>query len=237
MLVRMRKNHGYAKRGQVVRLEESIADFVLRHSKWTTQPVELPAEEKPVESQKKEGVKNEPKHDILSRTRSANPVSTDANKIVPPEVQPITLLEAKQHLRVDITEDDALIERLIEVATDYAETYCDMTFMMCKYRMKFDAFPYTIRLPRPPANAGLLKIAGGSVEIKYQPSSCDQELVVLDPSHYRYDYDTKPGCIYFGCNDGWPSNANMGANAVEVDWWAGFGPSPSDVPPKIKHGI
>lgn len=158
-------------------------------------------------------------------------------KIVLPDVQPITLLEAKQHLRVDITEDDALIERLIEVATDYAETYCDMTFMMCKYRMKLDAFPYTVRLPRPPANAGLLKVAGGSVEIKYQPSSCDQELVALDPTHYKYDYDTKPGCIYFGCSGGWPSNANMGANAVEIDWWAGFGPSPSDVPSKIKHGI
>lgn len=158
-------------------------------------------------------------------------------KIETVEEQPVTLLEAKQHLRVDITEDDALIERLIEVATDYAETYCDMTFMMCKYRMKLDAFPYTIRLPRPPANEGLLKIAGGSVEIRYQPSDCDQPLVVLDSSHYRYDCSASPGCIYFACNDGWPADANMNQNAVEIDWWAGFGPSPKDVPAKVKHGI
>lgn len=51
MLVRMKRNHGYAKRGQVVRLEESIADFfVLRGiAEWTNQPVELPAKETPVE--------------------------------------------------------------------------------------------------------------------------------------------------------------------------------------------
>lgn len=55
MLVRMKKNHGYAKRGQIVKLEESIADFfVLRGiAEWTTQPVEFPAEEKPVEKPKR----------------------------------------------------------------------------------------------------------------------------------------------------------------------------------------
>lgn len=50
MLVRMRKNHGYAKRGQIIKLDESIADFfVLRGlAEWTTQPVKI--EEKPVEA-------------------------------------------------------------------------------------------------------------------------------------------------------------------------------------------
>ncbi len=50
MLVRMRKNHGHAKRGQIIKLDESIADFfVLRGlAEWMTQPVKV--EEKPVEA-------------------------------------------------------------------------------------------------------------------------------------------------------------------------------------------
>ena len=50
MLVRMRKNHGYAKRGQIIKLDESIADFFVSKglAEWTGQPVKI--EEKPVEA-------------------------------------------------------------------------------------------------------------------------------------------------------------------------------------------
>jgi hypothetical protein len=46
----MRKNHGYAKIGQIIKLDESIADFFVSKglAEWTGQPVKV--EEKPVEA-------------------------------------------------------------------------------------------------------------------------------------------------------------------------------------------
>ena len=54
---------------------------------------------------------------------------------------------------------------------------------------------------------------------------------------YRYDYDINPGCIYFDCQNGWPSDQWATQNGVQVTWWAGFGPDPKDVPIKIRHAI
>lgn len=158
-------------------------------------------------------------------------------RVVEPEREPVSLLEAKQHLRVDITEDDSYIERIITVAREYAETYCDMTFIMTKWQMRFDRFPYTIRLPKPPAYIGILRDTGGDVKIEYATNCEAATYQELDPSMYRYDYDINPGCIYFHCQNGWPSDQWATQNGVQVTWWAGFGPDPADVPVKIRHAI
>lgn len=41
--------------------------------------------------------------------------------VTPPEILPVSLLEAKAHLRVDFSDDDSLIEGLIEAATDHLD--------------------------------------------------------------------------------------------------------------------
>lgn len=64
--------------------------------------------------------------------------------VVPPVVEPVTLAEAKNYLRVDqdITDDDALISELIVAAREYAETYCGRSFANKTYRQSLDSFPY-----------------------------------------------------------------------------------------------
>lgn len=148
--------------------------------------------------------------------------------IEPPLTEPVTLLEAKQHLRVDTTEDDLYIERLIEAAREYVEIHLDRSLVTRRYRMTCDRFPSTIELPKPPA------IEKDSVVIIYRIGDIDQ--VRLEDSDFRVDYDSTPGMIHTRFNGFWPSPC-YDTNVVTIEWSAGYGDSPQDVPAAIRHAI
>jgi uncharacterized phiE125 gp8 family phage protein len=75
----------------------------------------------------------------------------------PPAIEPVTLTEAKQHLRVDIADDDTYIEALIVAARQYAEEYLDRALISQQLAVRMDTFPYEFELPRPPmATSGTL---------------------------------------------------------------------------------
>jgi uncharacterized phiE125 gp8 family phage protein len=61
--------------------------------------------------------------------------------VTAPAGEPITLLEAKQHLRVDVDDDDALIGSLITAARQAAETLTGRQLMTARWRLVLDAFP------------------------------------------------------------------------------------------------
>jgi len=158
------------------------------------------------------------------------------NKIVLPSKYPVTLLEVKQQLRLEscFTEDDAYIERLIAVATEYAETYCDMTFILSKWRMTIDRFPAVMQLPKPPAHTAPNP---PDVFIQYIGTDPCSDPVTLLPDQYRVDFETVPAHVYVKCDgQGWPSTS-FGPGNVRVEWWAGYGPDYTFVPHKIRHAI
>ena len=58
-----------------------------------------------------------------------------------PAVEPLTLAEAKLHLRVDIPDDDALISALITSVRQYAETITRRAFIQQVWSYVIDSFP------------------------------------------------------------------------------------------------
>lgn len=71
------------------------------------------------------------------------------------EVEPITLTEAKAHLRVDHTHDDSYITALISMVRTSAEisTRRCLAKGTAKYRLGYDAYPLNynkLRIPLPP---------------------------------------------------------------------------------------
>jgi hypothetical protein len=160
-------------------------------------------------------------------------------------VEPVTLAEAKLHLRIDSSDDDDLISALITTARKWAEDYCDRTFVESRYTMMLDSFygaigspvqfglkadgnniegrqgtvpQLDIEFPRPPASPTL---DGGSVPvaIRYTPTA-GSSLTVLSTSLYRVDYDSTPGVVRPLYGGTWPSHL-VDQNAVEVKWAAG----------------
>ena len=74
--------------------------------------------------------------------------------ITPPAVEPVSILEAQQHLRVDGQFDADYIQALIVAARMILEQYCWSAFITQVWQYWFDRFWWKMRLPRSPINTG-----------------------------------------------------------------------------------
>lgn len=152
-------------------------------------------------------------------------------RTTPPAVEPVTLTEAKAHLRVDTSDDDAYIGTLITAARQWVEEYLDRTLVNTQWTMRLDAFPFEIELPRPPISA-----AGITTAVAVTYTLGDDSTTTLSTSSYRVDRMSTPGVVRQLRNGTWPANLDD-YNAVSVTWWAGYGASGASVPAAIRHAI
>jgi len=148
-----------------------------------------------------------------------------------PSLQPVNLSEAKTHLRVDTSSDDAYIASLIVAAREWVEAYIDETLIHTQYVMKLDSFPVEIELPRPPmATSGTVT----AVSITYTLEN--QTTATLATDQYRVDRDSKPGVLRTNYNGSWPSHL-LDYNAVTVTWWGGRGNTATSIPQRIRNAV
>lgn len=153
--------------------------------------------------------------------------------VTPPSQEPVTLAEAKTHLRVEVDTEDALISGLIASARQWAENETNRALVTQTWRLWLDAFPSflpstpraEIVLPNPPL-ATVTAIA-------YTAS--DGTSLTLDPSLYTLDKATEPGRVMPAWGTNWPSTRDV-ANAVSVTYTAGYG-DPAAVPEGIRRAI
>jgi len=130
-----------------------------------------------------------------------------------PLVEPINLIEAKLHLRVDSTADDALITQLIRAARVYCELYQGRAYIARTYEFNFDSgFPPTIYPPNPP----LCYVSS----ITYVDSDGDTQTVTS--TDYSVDTKSEPGRIYEAYNKTWPSSVRSVRNTIAVNYVAGY---------------
>jgi hypothetical protein len=176
-----------------------------------------------------------------------------------PASNPVTLAEAKLHLRIDNTDDDTLIANLITAATRWAEDYCDRTFCHTQWQMRADSFygaigspvqfglkadgnniegrqgtvpQLDLELPRPPM------VATGtatSVTITYTPA-VSGTTATLDATEYRVDRQATPGVCRPLYGRTWPSHL-VDQNSVTVTWWAGYSADGTNVPATVKSAV
>lgn len=153
----------------------------------------------------------------------------------PPTVEPVTVAEAKNHLRVDTTEDDGYISTLITAAREWCEQYLDRTLVHTQWAMRLHRFPtdsqYPIELPRPPVVASGTATA---VSITYTAESGGT--ATLSTAQYRVQRLETPGRVTTIYGGTWPA-AMEDNDAVIVRWWAGYGDSGSSVPAGIRHAM
>jgi uncharacterized phiE125 gp8 family phage protein len=146
-----------------------------------------------------------------------------------PGSEPLTTAEAKAHLRVDLSDDDTLIDGLIAAARAWAERFTRRAFVTQTWTLYADAFPGSnaapIRLPKPPIQ---------SVDsIIYVDS--DGASQTWNAANYTLDSKSEPGRVLPAYNQVWPVTRSV-PNAVAVQYIAGYGGA-SAVPQAIKQAI
>ncbi|WP_434565154.1 head-tail connector protein [Thermoanaerobacterium thermosaccharolyticum] len=70
--------------------------------------------------------------------------------VTPPAMEPVTLEEAKLHLRIDGNEEDSLISALIMAARQKCEEYTRRAFITQTWELALDSASGKVYLPRPP---------------------------------------------------------------------------------------
>lgn len=143
-----------------------------------------------------------------------------------PAAEPVTLAEAKTHLRVDNDDENSLITILIQAAMELVEQRTGRSLITQTRVAKLDYFPCgdTILLPNGPV-ASVTSITYYDEDEVSQP---------LDSSLYWVDTSSDIARVVI--KESWPSTYSM-PNAVTVTYVCGYGASSSYVPKPLKQAM
>lgn len=146
--------------------------------------------------------------------------------ITPPSAEPISLVELRAHLRLDIDigsdvhPEDALILAYLSAAREHAELFVGFALAPQVWEMALDAFP-----------ADAVELEGGAVEAIQSVTYVDDQgdLQTVNPSAYTLDSYSTPNWLLpaFG-GEGWPSTLPV-ANAVKIRYQVGGGLLPASI--------
>ena len=154
-----------------------------------------------------------------------------------PTIEPVTLAQAKTHLRIDdtFTDDDAYVSALIMAARQYIEAYAHRAIFNRRVLLTLDYFPWpgwgsttgstahdyfmhwyyrglTIRLPLP----GTV-----SVESLSYINNDGETVTTIDPKNYTVDTTSEPARISPTPGYTWPYQQNYIPGQVRVQYTAG----------------
>lgn len=124
-----------------------------------------------------------------------------------------TLQEAKDHLRVTSTAEDAYLSHLIAAVQSIAESITNRAILTTTYVYYLESLPSSgeIELPRPRVQS--------ITHVKYYDSS--NVLQTLAAGNYATDIISEPARIVTAYGVIWPTTYNK-PNAVEIKYVAGY---------------
>jgi uncharacterized phiE125 gp8 family phage protein len=146
-----------------------------------------------------------------------------------PDIEPISLTEAKLHLRVDVSDDDNLITALIQAAREMAETITRRVLITQSWNYILDEFPDgdEIELPLPPLQS--------VEEITYKDQDGDD--TTFSEDDYIVNTDAEPGKVVLAYGKSWPGASLYPTGAITVQFTAGYGDESTDVPMVIRQAM
>ena len=146
--------------------------------------------------------------------------------IIPPIQEPVTLEEAKAHLRIDGADEDNFISSLITAAREYAEGFQRRAYITQTWELWLDNWPDKnyISIPLPPLQT--------VTSVKYFDAGTEY---TLSESDYFVDDKTEPGRVILAHGRSWPSVRLRPANGVAVQFTAGY--DEAKIPQRVKQAI
>lgn len=143
-----------------------------------------------------------------------------------PTAEPVTLAEAKAHLRIEHALDDAYITSLIKAARYHAEDYCWRAFMRQTWEVILDGFP----------DSGVLELPRGQLNSITSVTYLDADGVeqTLPTTEYVADTFSERGRVRLGYSKSWPTWRGQW-DAVRVRYEVGG--DAAGVPAPVKQAV
>jgi uncharacterized phiE125 gp8 family phage protein len=144
-----------------------------------------------------------------------------------PASEPITLAEAKAHLRVDGTTEDTLITSLITTARLQIEAAFGLALITQSWSYRLDCWPraMAVELPLRPVQS----------ITRIRVTRTDATLVTLDPAAYLLDGASLPPRLLATASPLEPPGVR--ALGIDIELVAGFGAAGANVPYPIRHAL
>ncbi|HEY4140673.1 MAG TPA: head-tail connector protein [Pseudolabrys sp.] len=142
-----------------------------------------------------------------------------------PAVEPVSLAEAKAFLRIEHNDDDDVIEALVSASRIHIETQTRRALMTQAWRLAFDAWPESGRVPVVPGPLQEL-IAARVYDSNSTAHAVDVHNFVADVGASALAF--APWAV--------PAPGRIAAG-IELDVTAGFGDAPADVPEPLRQAI
>lgn len=149
--------------------------------------------------------------------------------VTAPTVEPVSLSDLKDHLRVTDNDQDEYLDNLIVEARRAAEIYTDRAFINTTYGGWLDGVPAEDFIQVTPGPVASISA------IKYYAT--DDTEATWASTNYSLDTGSLPARVYrkYGCN--WPTGATRTFNALYIEWVAGYGSVKSSVPQNVCKAI
>lgn len=144
-----------------------------------------------------------------------------------PAVEPVTVDDAKTHLRITHTSEDVLIASLVLTSRLHIEAALSLALITQTWTLLLDRWPIgdTVDLPLGPLQAI------GAVRVKDRTGTA----TVVPATNYLVDIASRPARLVW--NGGGRPDPGLLANGIEIDLTVGFGATSASVPAPLKHAI
>jgi uncharacterized phiE125 gp8 family phage protein len=153
-------------------------------------------------------------------------VSVRLRVVTPPAAEPVTLAEAKAHLRLESAEDDTYVSALIQAARQHVEEVCWRGVVTQTREAVLEGFPDCEAVELPGGNLGAV-----SSVVYVDVDGAEQTLAT---SAYEADTVSVPGRLVLAYGASWPSTRSQW-NAVRVRYTVGW--EVADVPMPIRQAV
>ena len=151
-------------------------------------------------------------------------------RTVDPAIEPVTVQEAFDHLRVTDIEEETVVASLITAARSHCEEWLGRALIDQTWALRLDAFPFGttgIRLPRPSLSS--------VTSVAYVDSAGDAQ--TWSSSEYQVVSTAFPGYIKPAYGYCYPTTQCDTDDTVTITYVSGYGAAAADVPADIRHGI
>lgn len=156
------------------------------------------------------------------------PLSSRIELVTAPAAEPITTAEVKAQMRIEHSDDDTLIERLVDTAINFV----DVTGSLGKAMITQTWGEWF------PPNPGVVSLALGPVQsvsaIKYYDT--DNAIQTATLSDFYVLGPSSNTTIKPKAGKSWPTTFTRD-DAIKVEYVIGYGNAASDVPDSVRHAL